>query len=80
MRRRPNGGEAPPRELEDWYLWCINSGAFDTTAHSYDESKRPEWVRQRRAWAAEHGWPGGEAAMLAGEVIVEEEPWDPEAI
>jgi hypothetical protein len=69
------GKIVPPRELEGFELWCIYRGEFDTRRHIYT-GDRGLWIEARRGWAALHGWPGGESAMLAGEVEVEDEPWD----
>jgi hypothetical protein len=75
-RRVHDGFTLPPLELLQWELWVTNRGLFDAWAHTYDESARPEWTRQRRAWARENGWPGGEAALLAGELPIGDESWD----
>ena len=75
-RHTVNGFTLPPLELQSWTLWATNRGLFDTRAHVYDETKRPEWTHQRRAWAVEHGWPGGVEALLTGELPIGDEPWD----
>jgi hypothetical protein len=78
MRSRVDAG-MPPRELEDFYLWCIGRGEFDTAASVYT-GDHEVWVEARRQWARVHGWPGGESVMLAGEVVAGEEPFDPDLI
>ncbi|MGO9251510.1 MAG: hypothetical protein ACLP5J_08970 [Mycobacterium sp.] len=74
MRHR-TGKIVPPRELEDFALWCVYRGEFGDHVYTGD---RGLWIEARRGWAEVHGWPGGESVMLAGEVIVADEPWEPE--
>ena len=66
--RDENDVAAPmPDEVESYVFWCIARGEVDEAAHEYTGDKAV-WIAARHAWAAQHGWPGGEDAMLAGEV------------
>jgi hypothetical protein len=68
--------QPPPKELEHFELWCVSRGELDLKAHVYT-GDRGQWIAARRQWFEVYGWPGGQSAMLAGEVDGDEgEPWD----
>lgn len=72
---KDRGGAVPPPELEHFELWCVSRGEVDAGKYVYTGDRRL-WRRARREWAADHGWPGGEVEMLAGEVVIGDQPFD----
>lgn len=68
-------GQQTPQEMEDFLLWQVNRGLFDTKRHLYTGDPAV-WIAERLKWALAHGWPGGAEAFFAWEDPAEDEPRD----